>query len=88
MPEENVSTKVEFPLSEDADTQPADQDFHWASSIAQFGMLLRHSPYAANLKWSGVLEQAAAAAGSDETRLEAVELMRRAKNLSEAGAQR
>ncbi len=83
-PEEDVSTKIEFPLSVDAYEQPVDKDFRWAASIAQFGMLLRHSQYASNVNWPTVIEQATMSAGGSDYRLEAVDLMRRASRLSES----
>ncbi len=80
-PEEDVSTKLEFPLTVDAYSQPVDKDFRWASSIAQFGMLLRNSQFASRLNWNNLIEQASSTAGDDAYRQEAVEIMRRASQL-------
>ncbi len=64
-PEGNTSKLLTFPL-EDNDTafQQADQDFRWAASVAQFGMLLRRSEQA-QTTWEKLLSTATAAAGDD-----------------------
>ncbi len=80
-PEEDVSTKLEFPLTVDAYEKAIDADFRWASSIAMFGMKLRNSAYASGISWTTLIEQATMSAGEDAYRLEAVDLMRRASGM-------
>lgn len=65
----------------DAYSQPVDQDFRWASAIAQFGIKLRRLTHSTAVDWNKLIEQASAAAGSDAYRLEAVDLMRRAAGM-------
>lgn len=83
-PEGDVSKKLVFPLSSQNNRfQDADRDFRWAASMAQFGMLLRQSRFAGNSTWSGLIEQAREAAGSnpDPQREEALQMIDRASRL-------
>lgn len=84
-PEGDVSKKLVFPLSSQNNRfQDADRDFRWAASMAQFGMLLRQSRFAGNSTWSGLIEQAREAAGSnpDPQREEALQMIDRASHLN------
>ena len=83
-PEGSVSTKQEFVLKEsDRDRQPeVDRDMQWASAVAEFGLLLRHSRMAPNADWSNMLERAESATQGDAYRLECVQMMRKARGLS------
>lgn len=84
-PEGDVSKKLVFPLSSQNNRfQDADRDFRWAASMAQFGMLLRQSRFAGNSTWSGLIEQAREAAGSnpDPQREEALQMIDRASRLN------
>lgn len=47
------------PLSE------SDEDFRFASAVAEFGMLLRDSPYKGEASWDAVLERARESKGKD-----------------------
>ena len=83
-PEGSVSAKQEFVLKEsDRDRQPeVDRDMQWASAVAEFGLLLRHSRMAPNADWSNMLERAESATQGDAYRLECVQMMRKARGLS------
>ena len=81
LPDADVSTKLEFPLQRSAYESATDADFRWASSVAQFGMLLRGSSNSKSIRWSELIGYATTAAGNDNYRLEAVDLMRRASQL-------
>ncbi len=43
----------------------SDEDFRFASAVAEFGMLLRDSPYKGASSWASVLERARASKGKD-----------------------
>jgi Ca-activated chloride channel family protein len=84
-PEGDTSRLLTFPLRDEADDiRLEDSDFQWAACVAQFGMLLRHSPHLGSSNWSQLLEQATQAAGMtpDAPRQECLEMMRRAAQLS------
>lgn len=49
-----------------AESVPMDQDFAFASAVAEFGMLLRDSPYKAEASWESLIERARASKGSDQ----------------------
>ncbi len=66
-PEGETSTKIEFPLL-DAGTQlnDASVDYRFAAAVAEFGMILRGSPYKGTASFSSVLDLAEAGLGGDE----------------------
>ena len=82
-PEGSVSTKQEFVLNEtDGSEKPLiDRDMQWATSVAEFGLLLRHSQMAPQADWSDMLERAASSAGGDAYRLECLAMMRKARSM-------
>jgi Ca-activated chloride channel family protein len=83
MPEGDRSRKLEFYLKGDGFPRAAeDTDFAWASSVAEFGLLLRRSPWAPQADWGRMLHRAEAAAGENAYRLECVELMTIARRLA------
>jgi Ca-activated chloride channel family protein len=60
-------------------------DFRFAAAVAQFGMLLRESPYRGSSSYDGVLELARSALGSGkerEAREELITLVRKARDLA------
>jgi Ca-activated chloride channel family protein len=65
----------------------ASADFRFAAAVAQFGMMLRDSPYRGSARIGDVIAWAAAAAGpSDDPggyRSEFIELMRKAQSMME-----
>ncbi len=87
-PDEDVSTKLEWPLLDgalDADMPASVQaDTQFATAVAGFGMLLRNSQYKGDLKLAAVEEiaQAAAKAGDPEgAKAEFLQLVQKAKTL-------
>jgi Ca-activated chloride channel family protein len=61
------------------------EDFRFASAVAEFGLLLRDSPYKGSASFDAVIERASGAIGTDPNghRKEFVELVRRAKGLTD-----
>jgi Ca-activated chloride channel homolog len=83
-PEGDTSKLLVFPLEASSNRfVDSDQDFRWAASVAEFGMLLRGSRHVGNASWSGLIEQATAAAGvrPDPQREECLQMMRQAAQL-------
>ena len=82
----NVSRLLEFPLV-DASTafSRASADFRFAAAVAQYGMILRGSPYRGTASIDDVATWAAAAATADPGgyRGEFVELVRKTQALLE-----
>jgi Ca-activated chloride channel family protein len=62
----------------------ADEDFHFASAVAAFGMLLRDCKYAGKATYADVIRWATAGKGADESgqRAEFIDLARRARDLA------
>jgi len=86
LPDEDTSSKLEFPLVDSGlRFGQVDDDFQFAAAVAAFGMLLRDSEYKGDATYGAVLEIAESAAGSDPHgyREELVEMVRRAKQLSQ-----
>ena len=85
-PDEDTSSKLEFPLV-DAGQRfgQTDDDFQFAAAVAAFGMLLRDSKYKGDATYDAVLEIAESAAGNDPHgyRAELIEMVRRAKALTQ-----
>jgi Ca-activated chloride channel family protein len=85
-PDGDKSRLLEFPLvDESSPFGKASLDFQFAAAVASFGMLLRDSEHKGTATYDAVLEIAAAAKGSDfhGYRAELLEMVRRAKTLSE-----
>jgi Ca-activated chloride channel family protein len=83
-PDGDVSTKIEYPLSEKGSQfRAASADFRFAASVAAFGMILRDSPYRGAINMGGVGEIAASSLGDDAKgyRAEFLDLVRRAEKL-------
>ncbi len=82
-PEASESTKLEFVLQNPPDSELAegDRDLQWATSVAEFGLLLRKSKMAPNADWDKMIERAATSSSGDEHRTECVGLMRTAKGM-------
>ncbi len=84
-PDGDRSTKLEFPITDNG--QPfaeASDDFKFASAVASFGMLLRHSEHSGNASYDAVLEIAEDGSGKDlhGYRAEFLQLVRQAKVLA------
>ena len=84
-PDEDVSTKLEFPITDNEQSfAKASPDFKFASAVASFGMLLRHSQHQGHTSYSAVEEIANDGIGQDKHgyRAEFLQLIRRAKQLA------
>jgi Ca-activated chloride channel family protein len=85
-PDGDTSSKLEFPITDGGQSfAKATDDFKFASSVASFGMLLRHSQFKGNATYAAVAEIAEAASKSRDPhgyRKEFIEMVRRAKELS------
>jgi len=84
-PQSNKSDLLEWPVSAtEAGFRDAPADVRFATAVAEFGMLLRESKFAANASFEHVLKTANEALGPDLTgrRAEFVDLARRARQLS------
>jgi Ca-activated chloride channel homolog len=82
-PEGTESRLIAFPVEDDGvDDSPTD-DFRFASAVAEFGLLLRESPFKGKASWDGVLERAESSRGRDPSghRREFLELARKAKSI-------
>lgn len=81
-PDEDVSTKLEFPITDNGQSfAKASTDFKFASAVASFGMLLRHSQHQGHTSFSAVEEIANEGVGKDKHgyRAEFLQLVRQAK---------
>lgn len=87
-PTSNESTKIETVVSPPAivgkPVVPISHDHVWATAVAQFGLLARHSAFVGTGNYSQVLELAQSAIGDDPTgqRREFVTLVRQMQSLS------
>lgn len=85
-PDGDTSDKIEVPVKgEPGAIADAGADLKFAAAVAEFGMLLRHSPHKGSADWRGVLELAAAGRGADGhgDRAEFIDLVRAAEKLSD-----
>jgi Ca-activated chloride channel homolog len=84
-PDSGTSVLLDFPLTYDpVSFAESSNNFKWASSVAEFGMLLRDSEFKADSNFSKVLEMAKGSVGEDSEgyRKEFIELVKKAKDLS------
>jgi Ca-activated chloride channel family protein len=86
LPHENESALIEFPVAA-ASVRAAGKetpDFHFAASVACFGMLLRDSPYKGTATYTSVITMAQNAIGQDKYNYRGsfVEMAQRAKAIS------
>ncbi len=82
-PQGDESKLIAFAVEDDGvDDTPSD-DFRFASAVAEFGLLLRDSPFKGHASWDDVLERAESAAGADKSgyRREFLGLARKARGL-------
>lgn len=85
-PEGAVSELIEIPFTDaGASFAGASADFQFASAVAGFGMLLRDSPHKGQVSYDQVLTWAQAGTQDDQEgyRAEFVELVRRARDLTQ-----
>lgn len=88
-PESAESLELAKPLPGEALGGPASRDFAFAAAVAEFGMLLRDSPYKGRASWDRVLTAAEANVGADPGghRREFAGLVRKARRLAQAAAE-
>ena len=85
LPDEEVSRPFKVGVEDKGlDFSRSSTDFKFASAVAGFGMLLRHSPYAGSLTYGGVLEIAGSSLSDDPSgyRKEFVGLVTKARQLA------
>jgi Ca-activated chloride channel family protein len=63
-PEGDVSQEIDQPVADYTNVEPSN-DLRFASAVAEFGMLLRDSPYRGHATWETVRATAQEAAGAD-----------------------
>ncbi|MBL8910169.1 MAG: VWA domain-containing protein [Archangium sp.] len=80
-PDANESQLMSFPIR-DA-TTAASSDAHFAAAVAEFGMLLRDSPFKSKASYAQVQELASSAAGDDQYRREFLALVKRAQGMAD-----
>ena len=83
-PESSESTKQEFTLGEVASQRAYEGeqgDYDWATSVAEFGLLMRRSELAPEMQWEKMLGRAMDSAGQDAYRRECILIMQRARDL-------
>lgn len=83
-PESSESTKQEFALGDVASQRAYEGeqgDYDWATSVAEFGLLMRRSELAPEMQWEKMLGRAMDSAGQDAYRRECILIMQRARDL-------
>ncbi len=83
-PEGDQSQLIAFAVEDDGtDDHPTD-DFRFAAAVAEFGLLLRDSPFNGQATWDAVLERAESSHGPDPSgyRREFLDLVRKARTLA------
>jgi Ca-activated chloride channel family protein len=83
-PDGTESKLISLPLTDREGTfSKATADFRFAASVAEFGMILRNSPYRGKASVGEVIENAQASKGSDRNgyRQEFIQLVQRARSL-------
>jgi Ca-activated chloride channel homolog len=88
LPDEDESTLIEMPVVDGGGTfADSSDDFAFASAVASFGMLLRHSESCGDLTFEEVIEIAEGGIGDDVFgyRAEFVELVQKAAAVSDSG---
>ncbi|MBX3177559.1 MAG: VWA domain-containing protein [Candidatus Hydrogenedentes bacterium] len=82
-PEASESTRLDVPLATvNNDLREADADFRFASAVAAFGQVLRHSGYRHPSNFDRIIEMARAASNGDPDREAFVDLVITAKTLT------
>ena len=82
-PQGDESRMMAFAVEDDGvDDSPTD-DFRFAAAVAEFGLLLRDSPFKGRASWDDVLERAESSRGTDRSgyRGEFLDLVRKARSL-------
>jgi Ca-activated chloride channel homolog len=86
-PDGDASKELSAVLPADAADSPVPEDFRFAAAVAEFGLVLRDSPYRGTANYDAALKRAEGSCGHDPGghRAEFLTLVRKAKALSEAG---
>ena len=86
-PTEETSQELVRSLPADAESKSVSEDFRFAATVAEFGLVLRDSPYKGSASYVGVQQRAATALGLDRNghRKEFLELVARARSLGQKG---
>jgi Ca-activated chloride channel homolog len=82
-PEGDTSKLIEFAIDDDANDGTPTEDFRFATAVAEFGLVLRNSPYKGESSWESVLELAESSTGPDPSgyRREFIDLVKKARSL-------
>jgi len=80
-PQGDESRLIAFAVEDDGVDDTTTDDFRFAAAVAEFGLLLRDSPFKGHATWDDVLERAESAAGADPSghRREFLGLARKAR---------
>lgn len=83
-PHEDVSQLISRAVTASDITMAQSQNYQWASSVAEFGMLLRQSQFKKDASFANALTRARSAKGADEYgyRQEFIELVEKAQTLA------
>jgi Ca-activated chloride channel family protein len=84
LPDADTSTRMDVPLVDRGQTfARASSDFRFAAAVAEFGMILRNSPFRGNARMDSALEIAEGSRGADRNgyRNEFISLVQKARNL-------
>lgn len=80
-PDANESQLMSFPIRDAV--AAASSDAHFAAAVAEFGMLLRDSPFKSKASFAQVQELASASVGDDQYRREFLALVKRAQGMAD-----
>ena len=83
-PDSDTSTRMDVPLVDRGTTfARASTDFRFAAGVAEFGMILRGSPYRGSSRMDTVLDIVEGSQGADRSgyRREFISLVQKARNL-------
>ena len=85
-PMAETSLELVKPLAGDALGKPVNDDFRFVASVAEFGLILRESPYKGGAEYGRVIRESEAARGADAAghRAEFTKLVKQAKKLTPA----
>jgi Ca-activated chloride channel family protein len=84
LPDSDTSSRMDVPLVDrNQSFNQASSDFRFAAAVAEFGMVLRNSPYRGTSRMDSVLDIAEGSRGADRNgyRAEFLSLVQKARNL-------
>jgi Ca-activated chloride channel family protein len=84
-PDGDTSKLIEKAIKATETSQNSSENFRFASAVAEFGLLLRHSEYKADANFDQVIQRAKAAKGADSEgyRAEFIRLVEKAQLLEQ-----